>query len=224
MKAALLSHYPANKIMNLLVRNGFHISADPEFVFTYGGDGTILEAEHKYPGVPVVPVQKSEICANCSVYSVTSLRSVLEKIKRGNFSIKEEPKIEAVFQGRKISALNEVQVHVRDPRRALRFSLRSGKTNYRQLIGDGIIASTPFGSTAYYRSIGYKSFRSGLRIGFNNVWPKLPYLEIKDSAELKLLRGEAWLTGDNCFIKKMDAGDRVVVMPSKEKARFVLFK
>lgn len=222
MHVAVVSPYDREKIVRLLKKAGFVISAKPQFVFTYGGDGTILQAEQCFSGVPIVPVQKSRICSNCSVYSVSDIGKVAGEIKKGKFRIAKEGKVEAVFKGRKLHALNEIQLHVKDPRKALRFSVRAGKTRYRELIGDGLVAATRYGSTAYYRSLGYVPFRKGVRIGFNNVWPRLPALELGGTAIIRILREPAWLIADNAVKLGMKEGDFVAIRPSKKKARFVV--
>ncbi len=88
--------------------------------------------------------------------------------------------------------------------------------------GDGLVAATPYGSTAYYRSIGYAPFKSGIRIGFNNAWPRLPSAEIGKAALVRVVREEAWLIADNFFKTGMKRGDKVVIRPSKKIARFVV--
>lgn len=220
MRAAVVSPYRKERVVRMLRDRGFKISNDPQVVFSYGGDGTILEAERRFPGVPIAPIQKSRICSNCSIYSVADLDRAVQKIVAGKFRVKEEMKIEASFKGKRIAALNEIQMHIADPRRALRFSVRNG-VNYGEIIGDGIVAATPFGSTAYYRSIGYTPFSSGLRIGFNNAWPRLPAIETK-KAVVVLRRGSALLLADNFFKRDMKEGDRFIVRESKQKARFVV--
>jgi len=223
MRAAIVSHYNTRPIERALKFHGFEISKNPDFVFTLGGDGTILQAENMYPGVPLVPVSKSNVCAHCSVYSVSDLDHVLHDIKSGNYRIKEERKIEAVFAAKTIRALNEIQVHVADPRRAVRFLLESGKTKYNEVISDGLVAATPFGSTAYYRTIGYEPFKSGFRIGMNNAWPRLPPLDLKEKAVVRITREKAWLLADNFYKEEMKKGDSVVIKPSKRVAKFVVF-
>ena len=35
------------------------VDDDPDIVVCYGGDGTLLSAEHRWPGVPKVPIRNS---------------------------------------------------------------------------------------------------------------------------------------------------------------------
>ncbi len=221
MRAAIVSHYDKTAIANAIKRHGFLLSPKPQFVFTYGGDGTILEAESMFPGIPLVPVQKSRICSHCSVYSVVGLDRALHAIRQGKYSIRKEQKIEAVFKGKSIHALNDIQVHVKDPRRALRFSVRSGKLFYKEIIGDGFVASTSYGSGAYYRAIGNTPFKKGIRLGFNNVWPRLPFAQIDREASVKIIREHAYLAADNFFLKEIRPGDSIKIRQSKKIARFV---
>jgi NAD kinase len=222
MNVALVSHYDKKPILDALKKHGFSLSSRPKFVFTYGGDGTILEAEKCYPGVPLIPIQRSTICSHCSVYSVSDLDKMLHAIKSGKYSIKEEKKIEAVFQGRTISALNDIQIHLKDPRRAVRFSVKTKKKFYKEVVGDGIVAATPYASDSYYRAIGYKPFKSGLRLGFNNAWPKLPSIDIGKGVVITITRENAWLAADNFFLRTIKRWESVTIRPSKKKARFVV--
>jgi NAD kinase len=222
MRAAIVTHYEIADLSLALKRHGFLLSKKPQFVFTYGGDGTILEAERKFPGIPLIPVQRSRMCSHCAVYNVYGFDKTLHALRRGRYKIKEEKKIEAVFRGRIISALNDIQVHMKDSRRALRFSVKSQKIFYKEVVGDGVVAATPYASGAYYRALGYRPFRHGCRLGFNNVWPKLPSLDVGKGVVVRLIREKAWLAADNFFLKEMRPGDSVRIKQSKKKARFVV--
>ncbi|MBI4020263.1 MAG: hypothetical protein HY367_02940, partial [Candidatus Aenigmarchaeota archaeon] len=89
MRIWIESPYDSSRITRIVKKRGVTISKDPDFVITYGGDGTILVAERKYPGVPKIPISRSRICSKCFNYMIKNLSSVLDKIKRGEFSIIE---------------------------------------------------------------------------------------------------------------------------------------
>ena len=107
----------------------------PDFVITFGGDGTILDAEREYPGIPKIPIKKSHVCSRCVVFGKGQIGMIIERLERGEFKINEEAKIEAVFDDQVLVGLNEIQVRNKYPNKALRFSIDSGE----EYIGDGIV-------------------------------------------------------------------------------------
>ncbi|MBI4176662.1 MAG: NAD(+)/NADH kinase [Candidatus Aenigmarchaeota archaeon] len=222
MRIWIESPYDFAKIERMVRKSGIKVSRTrPDFVIAYGGDGTILIAERKYPGVPKIPIPKSRICGKCFNYSAGNLPLVLEKLKKKEYTIQKETKVEGIYRNKKIIGLNEIQIRNRKPNVALRFSLKSGSVNYKMVIGDGLVASTPYGSTAYYRAMGYDPFAHGIRIGLNNCMPKSEPIEIRKIAKVKILREEGVLLADNNdkFIS-LEPGSVVTIRQSKEKARF----
>lgn len=210
--------------LEALVRGaGFRIDEKgPEVVMSYGGDGSILRAEDKYPGVPKLVIRESYIRAKCFSYAIDQIPKLLEMLSDGRFKIEEKQKVEAVIKNQKLVGLNEVQIHARLPTSAIRFSFETERMSIPEIIGDGIVAATPHGSTAYYRSIGCKPFNKGIRIAFNNVWPRRKPIELKGTAKIKLLREHAWLAADNNpEMLQLNPGDIVEISLSKETAKFV---
>ena len=67
-------------------------------------------------------------------------------------------KLKATTKQKKIVALNEINIHHKLPTKAIRFYIKFGKNKIINLIGDGVIIATPFGSTGYYKSVGGKFF------------------------------------------------------------------
>ena len=196
---------------------------NPDFVITYGGDGTILRSENKYPGIPKIPIRKSHICNLC-VDGIDSIEKIKQRLINEKYRIKEFEKVEVVFGKKKLVGLNEIQIHSKDPRKALRFSLETGKQKFDEIIGDGLVFSTAYGSTAYYSALGYKPFKKGARIGFNNIHNiKKQTIELKFPAKIKILRDSGLLFADNQnkFLE-IKEGQSFFVKKTKERARFLV--
>ena len=81
-------------------------SNQPDFVIVHGGDGTILRAERKYPGVPKITIRASHGGFKYN-FTEQDLEDVLIKLDNGTYAIKEESKLETTFQGKKYLSLNE---------------------------------------------------------------------------------------------------------------------
>ncbi|MEM7825750.1 MAG: hypothetical protein QW412_02740 [Candidatus Aenigmatarchaeota archaeon] len=229
MKVAIVSPLSKKPILNAIKKFGFEVNEkNPEMVVCYGGDGTILYAERIFPGVPKLVIKKPfSLCKKCE-YKLGLLEKILKKISEGTYEIKEEMKLETKVKNRKILALNEIQIHNKNPTRAIKFSVYVEGKKYENLIGDGAIVSTPYGSTAYYSSTGGKPFKKGIGVSFNNLHRrKIKSFVLPENSlvKIKVLRGPAWVIADNYekFIELKD-GDKIVVKAAKEKAKFIDIK
>lgn len=225
MKAAI-SSAEKEKIRKILVKHGLQVvTRNPDFVLCYGGDGSILYGERSYPSVPKLVIKTTEKCRYYD-YPSKSIDSILEKVKKGNYIIIEEMKLDAFYKGNRVTALNEVQMHTKLPIRAVRFSVNADRKKFENLIGDGIIIATPFGSTGYYLATGGRPFRDGIGISFNNLHTrKIESFVVSDESKIKIkmTRDFALLLSDN-NPKYFDLkeGDEILIQKSDEKARFIV--
>lgn len=209
---------------------------NPEFVVTYGGDGTILYAERKYPEIPKITIRGSSGGYKC-LYSESDLENILLKIDNGKYSLREEPKLETVFEGRRCLSLNNVQIYNQNPASTIRFSIFvNDKPLYLNVIGDGVVVASPFGSTTYYASVsGFKSGFSGdwIGIALNNphkygcdedTIDRSSLVDINSNIDIKILRNDGLLLlfdSDNSIINTKE-GDMISIGVSKITAKFVI--
>lgn len=200
----------------------------PDFVITYGGDGTVLYAERRYPGIPKITIRRSERGFKCN-YAEHELEDVLIRIDSGTYKIKEEMKLETTFQGRKYLSLNEVQVHNSSPIKAVRFSIYMDSLPlFEDIIGDGAVIATPFGSSAYFSSVGGEKFDKGIGVALNNPYnvkckPIIIDRGFSPEFHIKILREDGLLLFDNDEnIIKTKGGDDIKIEISKVSAKFVV--
>jgi NAD+ kinase len=226
-KAMVVFRRDPSEVKNVLVEEGFElVENDPDFVVCYGGDGTVLFSERKFPGLPKLIIKTSPACRMYD-YTMNKLRRLLSRIRAGDYQIHSEMKLETEAKGELLVGLNEIQVHLKLPIYAVRFSLSADGKKYDELIGDGVIVAAPFGSTAYYRATGGKSFKEGIGVSFNNLHNSdvKGFVVHEDSVvKLTVTRGPAWLLADNNekFVD-LDAGDTVIIRKSKSMANFFYF-
>ncbi len=229
MRIAVSGSKDTKNIVSQVKRAGIEIdNIKPDFVITYGGDGSVLWAENQYPGITKIPIRASAT-AKVFMYGEKDLGNILEKLKCGEYKIAEVMKLEARFAENCIVALNDFQVRCPSPVQALRFSVSiSGKPSslFSEIIGDGAVISTPFGSGAYYSSVGGKPFKKGIGIALNNPHDYKGTRSIiaaeSDEISIKVLRDEGILLSDNCKkIYSIRQNDEIIIRKAKETAKFV---
>ena len=216
-----------SKVKKILTAKGFElVEKNPDFIVCYGGDGTVLFGERKFPEVPKLIIKTSRACRMYD-YALNDLNDLLLRIKAGKYKIYDEMKLETQAKRQKLVGLNEIQLHLKLPIYAVRFSLSVDAKEYNDLIGDGVIIATPFGSTGYYKATGGESFAKGIGISFNNLHNRKvrSFVISEDSViNLTVTRGPAWLLADNNenFIE-LNGGDKALIRKSKSVANFIYF-
>jgi len=212
------------EIESLLKSKGFNIvQNDPDFIVSYGGDGTVMKSESIYPGTPKIVLRNSLICKKCSTLSN---EEVLDKVIKQDYFIENLIKLEAVVKKHVLIGFNEVMVHNKDPRSGIRYSVTiNGKKISKEIIGDGVVVATPYGSTGYYRSITDSFTEVGIGVAFNNSTEQADHMVLKDDSiiELHLSRGPAEVYADNhheCV--EINDGDMVLIKKSTETAKIVI--
>jgi len=210
----------------------FYLTLDkkrPQVVISYGGDGTALYAERKYPGVPRLMIKHSSICVKCSVHGVHDVSAALRALANKKFKVLEEIKVEGAVNGRqttKLVGLNEICVHNVVPR-AIRLQVAVNKKILADnVLGDGLVVATPYGSTGYFYSVTRKKFSRGLGIAFNNCVQRLKHAVVGEGSvvKIKVLRGPGIMCADNCHnrLVSLKTGDVVTIKKSKQKARIIV--
>ncbi len=214
----LLLHGKNAKNIELLAKSlGFAIvTSSPDAIISYGGDGTLLTAERLYPGIPKLPIRDSLVCKKCPDHNEKVL---LQSLLEDRLNLKEYKKLETTFFYRTFTALNDFVIRNATPMHAIRFQVAD--TN-KLLIGDGVVLSTPFGSTGYFKSITGETFKKGWGMAFNNITEKEPpvLLTDEDTVTFKLMRGDATLSFDNNpDIFKVDEGSELQFKLSDQTAK-----
>jgi len=214
-------------ILEDVKKAGFrHSQEDPDVVLCIGGDGTYLTAERLYPSIPKILIRESHTCRKCEDASVMA---ILDRLKKGDFRIEEHSKLEARISGRKrvLLASNDIVIRNRLVTRAIRFNVSVDRKPIGDtIIGDGIIASTPFGSEAYFFSVAKTTFSKGFGLALNNpTIPREPLLLGKSSEVLvELARNAAFVSADNDpYFTTVHPGDRITIRLSSKKARILRF-
>lgn len=196
----------------------------PDIIISYGGDGTLLSAERKLPGIPKLPIRDSKVCKKCPHHSTSAL---LEALGKSKLNFQEFPKLEAKSGNEDILAINDIVIRNSTPMHALRFRVFKNNESLTSdaIIGDGIVATTPFGSSGYYQSITRGTLDQDFAVAFNNTTKPIEPLKFSGNDEIKLIvvRGPGTLSSDNSpRISILKENDEVKLFASNHKAQIFI--
>lgn len=133
---------------------GLHL----DVVIALGGDGTILSAARRVgaSGTPVLGVNLGKLGFLAEV-SVTDLGICIEELLKGDFDVQERSVLAARVTGRETEefvGLNDIVIHRGPSFRAIRLETYVDEEYLITYTGDGLVVSTPTGSTGYALASG----------------------------------------------------------------------
>ncbi|MCA1990911.1 MAG: NAD(+) kinase [Coleofasciculus sp. S288] len=154
--------------MDKLAPTGF--DEQMQFAIVLGGDGTVLSAFRQVApfGIPLLAVNTGHMGFLTETY-VNQLPRVLEQVMAGEYEIEERSMLTVqVFRKDNLwweaLCLNEMVMH-REPLTCMcHFEIQIGHHALVDIAADGIIISTPTGSTAYSLSAGGAVITPGVSV------------------------------------------------------------
>jgi NAD+ kinase len=198
------------------------VEESPDVLVAYGGDGALIGAEREFPRVPKMGIRDHATCIKCPEHQDAL---VLDRLVTGTLDEQELMLIEGRMNGRTLRAMNDIIIRNADARTAVRFFVSlNGRRVTEEMIGDGLVACTPFGSSAYFRSITRMVIRVGIGLAFNNCTDLFNHLVIGEDEEamIEITRGPGTLAADNDDETiEMATGDRLIIRRSPDVARVI---
>lgn len=199
-------------------------------IMCIGGDGTILRVL-RLSNCPVLGINAGSLGFLTEVQPKDT-KDALIRIIEGKYTVEKRTKISVVLNGTKIADVsNEVVLTAITPSKIQNYELNIDMVTSERIRSDGIIVSTPTGSTGYAMSAGGSIIEPKLK-AFQIV-PIAPFMMnmrpyiIPDSymISMKLVgkTREANLVLDGSIVKKIDKEDDILLTKSKFTADFIKF-
>jgi NAD+ kinase len=146
------------QVRTLAARMGVEVVDEPEdarLTVAVGGDGTILRTLARLLGrdVPVIGVNFGRVGFLASI-APERLEADLARVFAGEYRVVEQPTLEATLDGHTFPAVNDVVAASSTLGRMIELSWAIAGEELGVVSCDGMICSTPSGSTAYNLSNG----------------------------------------------------------------------
>jgi NAD+ kinase len=151
-------HGAVERVRAVAENAGVELADDPEraqLAVAVGGDGTILRTLARLlgTGVPVIGINFGRVGFLASI-APDRLEDDLARVLAGEYLTIEQPTLEAQLDGRKLVAVNDVVATSSTVGRMIELGWSVAGEDLGIVSCDGMICSTPSGSTAYNLSNG----------------------------------------------------------------------
>lgn len=127
-----------------------------QLIISIGGDGTILQLVHDYPHIdaPVLGINAGHLGFMADV-PISDIYPSLEDLLSGAYTIEERLVLEGLKnQSTSCFAVNDIVIHRAPNPSMIEISIHVGGLYLNTFEADGLIISTPNGSTAYSLAAG----------------------------------------------------------------------
>jgi NAD+ kinase len=141
----------------IMMDGDYHTAKEVDLVMVAGGDRGILDYFHKieYDSPPVLGIYETDSTGFLAQLDVRELESATSQLKRGNYSVEEVFRLAVKVDGKQADpVLNDVAVFPSKSATLMEHVLRIDANDIWHDKSDGVIISTPTGSTAYSMSAG----------------------------------------------------------------------
>ena len=209
-----------------------YLAGNIDLAVVVGGDGTLLKVGRLLApkGIPIIGINLGRLGFLVDISSA-NMEAQLNAMLEGQYTVEARTLLQAdVFRGdEKLgsgNALNDVAVHVRNDVRMIEFDTQINGHFVNTQRADGMIVSTPTGSTAYSLSAGGPILHPGLDAV--TLVPICPHtlshrpIVVSAESEIEIILCEsrnvdARVSFDGQSNVELEAGDRIVIRQHKNK-------
>lgn len=203
-----------------------------DIMIVLGGDGTILRTARKMEDkkIPILGINIGHLGFLTSV-TTEDFSQIIKQIFEGNFSIEKRMRIKCKINNNETdyTALNDVVLARGILSRIVNFSVYIDENYYSDFLSDGIIISTPTGSTAYNLSAGGPIIHSKLDvitvtpICSHSINIRSIVLDSKCTIKIKpqITEEKLYLTLDGQEAIELKKGDEITISISESKCKFI---
>lgn len=212
------------------------LAGNADLVIAVGGDGTVLYAGRRAApkGVPVLGINRGRLGFLADV-KPDDIAPAIDAVLAGDFSSEKRMLLEAeIFSGDKsVSkgiAVNDIVIKRNEPARMLEYQTTINGRFVNAHGGDGFVAATPTGSTAYALSVGGPIIEPGMdAIVMAPICPhtladRPIVISSESEVDVELINNHGTLaevSGDGVLIGELGVDDRLRIIVAKERIELI---
>ena len=203
---------------------------DADLIVTVGGDGTVLKTcmSITRPETPILAVNMGRRGYLTEVDPDNAMHTI-ESFLRGTCRLEKRAKLSAGIEGEKpVDGLNEIVITSGTLSKMLHFTVSIDRSQLLDFRSDGLIVSTPTGSTAYSLSAGgpildnsVEAFVMTFICPLENLTPLVVSMDSRIRLELAAPKLMGTLVVDGRFQRELAPQTPVTISRSPHKAVFV---
>lgn len=205
-----------------------------DILITLGGDGTILRSARAVSkfGIPILGVNIGNLGFLAGV-ECTQFSTAVSRLKDGNYKIEERSMLQCTVGNSEknvvFNSLNDIVISKGTLSRIVSYDVSVDNNFYSRFTADGIIISTPTGSTAYALSAGGPIIYPNLKLmEITPICPHTPgmrslVLDAESKVDVIIERGNesVFLTIDGQESLELNDISKVSISNSNHKCRVV---
>tara|TARA_A100001037_G_scaffold284652_1_gene291238 strand:+ start:531 stop:1388 length:858 start_codon:yes stop_codon:yes gene_type:complete len=206
------------------------LAQDSEIVIALGGDGTILRAANlvRDSSTPILGVNLGRL-GFLADSAPEQLEDAIERLLQGKYRISDRLALEATLGTTTAFSLNEIVIEKGVLARLIELKTWIGDVPVSSFWGNGLIVSTPTGSTSYSLSAGGPVLHPSLdSIIITPICPhslsQRPLVVPADQqicVQVVAEHADIILTADGYTVQNMNPDDRVTVRRAERRVRLI---
>ncbi len=203
----------------------------PDLLVVIGGDGSLLRfaSASADRGIPLLGVNLGRI-GFLSEIALNDFDSAIGKIQRGEYRTESRMMLLCSVNGEPYaSCLNDIMVSKQSFSGTIHVDIFCEGQSVGSVFSDGIIASTPTGSTAYNLSAGGPVVTQDLDSIIvtpvcSHTLHIRPIVSSPDAVWTFHVNGEGFVAGDGIKLRRVSPDDKIVVTRSNMRTKFIRFQ
>ena len=203
----------------------------PDLLVVIGGDGTLLRfaSVAAQRDIPILGVNLGRI-GFLSEIALDEFSEAIAKVQRGEYRVEERMTLLCSINGTPFaSCLNDVLISKQSFSGTIQVDMYCDGQSVGSVFSDGIIASTPTGSTAYNLSAGGPVVTQNLdSIIVTTICSHTlhirPIVSSPDAMWTFHVNGEGFVSGDGVKLSRVNPNDCISITRSNRRVRFIRFR